>query len=475
MDEKRNNFNENEKQINKVETNDNSFKEKEANNNVDPYKSRKALIYCCFAFIGLFNNLGYTLMITGAQQFSSKVKNDALIAFYPFALIALNTVARFINSRCLIRLSYFKRILGLSIYFGSGYISLFLILMIIDNVKDFNNTLAFLLTLIPTIIMGTGQCLGEATFLGYIRTFPEDYISGWSCGTGIAGVAAALLSLTFKLIGESFDLKYLYIIVAPVSILFFFAYFITHKIKTNIDAKLVKEEENTENVDNSNEIEIERKTGDTLNNMNQIPNRPTELLQKNTYSNKATDVSLNEELSCKNFVLGFKYGRRYIINMFIVYFLEYTVCTGFCERANYFGYVDSKGTFYEKAQYETFLLFYQIGVVLSRSSLFIFKYLKFVEILNIIQFCNFVFWFLEALLGIVSNQIVCFITLILLGLCGGGVYVGCFYFVLNDIRIPPQYKELVLNIATLFNDMGVLLSSILCVIFDNTFLKNKIK
>ena len=153
MDEKRNNFNENEKQINKVETNDNSFKEKEANNNVDPYKSRKALIYCCFAFIGLFNNLGYTLMITGAQQFSSKVKNDALIAFYPFALIALNTVARFINSRCLIRLSYFKRILGLSIYFGSGYISLFLILMIIDNVKDFNNTLAFLLTLIPTIIM----------------------------------------------------------------------------------------------------------------------------------------------------------------------------------------------------------------------------------------------------------------------------------------------------------------------------------
>ena len=26
--------------------------------------------------------------------------------------------------------------------------------------------------------------------------------------------------------------------------------------------------------------------------------------------------------------------------MFIVYFLEYTVCTGFCERANHFGYVE---------------------------------------------------------------------------------------------------------------------------------------
>ena len=471
MDEKENSSNENEKQINKEETTEISGKEKETKT-LDPYKSKKALIYCCFAFLGLFNNLGYTLMLTSAQQFSSKVKNDALIAFYPFALIALNTVARFINSRCLIRHSYFKRTLGLSIYYGSGYILLFLILTIIDNVEGFNNTLAFLLTLIPTVIMGTGQCLGEATFLGYLRTFPEDYISGWSTGTGIAGVSAALLSLTFKLIKDSFDLKYLYIIVAPFSILFFFAYFIIHKVKTNIDSKLVKEEENP---DNSNEIEIERKTGDTLHNEKEIPNRPSELLTENNYNNKATDVSLNEELSCTNFMLGFKYGKRYIINMFIVYFLEYCVCSGFCERANRFGYVDSKGAFYEKAQYETFLLFYQIGVVLSRSSLFIFKYLKFVELLNILQFINFTFWFLEALLGIVSNQIVCFITLVLLGLCGGGVYVGCFYFVINDITIPPRHKELVLNIATLFNDMGVLLSSILCVIFSHTFLKNKLK
>ena len=65
----------------------------------DPYKSRKIIIYLCFAFIGLVNNLGYTLIITGAQQFSSKVNDDTLIAFYPFALIAFNSVARFINSK----------------------------------------------------------------------------------------------------------------------------------------------------------------------------------------------------------------------------------------------------------------------------------------------------------------------------------------------------------------------------------------
>ena len=413
----------------------------------DPYKSRKIIIYLCFAFIGLVNNLGYTLIITGAQQFSSKVNDDTLIAFYPFALIAFNSVARFINSKYLITLSYFKRILGLSIYFFSGYLFLFIILTIIDSYEEFNQKLAFLLTLIPTIIMGTGQSLGEATFLGYIRTFPEDYVSGWSAGTGLAGIIAAILSLAFKLLEGHFDLKNLYIIISPSA---------------------------------SYEVEQEGKNEEILNNLSaaDLPDRPSDLVHERIQhinTNRATDVSLNKELTCRNFILGFKYGKRYILNMFIVYFLEYSVCTGFSERANFFKYVDSSGAFYEKAQYETFLLFYQLGVVLSRSSLFIFKYLKFVELLNIIQFCNFVFWFLEALLGITSNQYVCFVTLILLGLCGGGVYVGCFYFILNDINIPPHFKELVLNISTLFNDFGVLLSSVLCVIFDNTFMKTPLK
>ena len=474
MDEKDIEYKESQIETNPDTNNEKLNKDKELKS--DPYISKKKLIYSCFAFIGLVNNLGYTLIITGAQQFSSKVNDDTLIAFYPFALIALNSVARFINSRYLITLSYFKRILGLSIYFLTGYVLLFIFLTIIDNVEGFNQKVAFLLTLIPTIIMGTGQSLGEATFLGYIRTFPEDYVSGWSTGTGIAGILAAILSLTFKLIGDDFDLKNLYIIISPVTVIFFFAYYTTHRIKSKIDGENLKEEIDTIDNSNNNEEIQERKTGDTFNQLDiNIPNRPSDILNENINANRATDVSLNKELTCKNFVLGFKYGKRYILNMFLVYFLEYSVCTGFCERANYFGYIDSHGAFYEKAQYETFLLFYQFGVVLSRSSLFIFKYLKFVELLNIIQLCNFIFWFLEALLGFISVEWFCFITLILLGLCGGGVYVGCFYFVLNETKIPPEYKELCLNIATLFNDFGVLFSSILCVIFDNTFLKTKLK
>jgi len=423
----------------------------------DPYASKKALIYACFIFIGLVNNLGYVLIITSAQQFASKLNNETLIAFYPLALILFNSISRFMNSKYCITISYFKRILGLSIYFCFGYLFLFTILTIIDYSKDFDQTLAFFLSLIPAIIMGTGQSFGEATFLGYIRTFPEDYVSGWSSGTGFAGVFGASLSLIFKIITEQFDLKNLYLIISPVTILFFFAFYITFRIKTNID--------NKRKIENENETEN--------NFSNSLPERPSDLLDNN--NSKATDVSQNKKMSLENFPLVFKYGKRYILNLLIVYFLEYTICSGLCERANHFGYIDSRGTFFEKAQYETFLLCYQIGVVISRSSLFIFKYLKFVELLNLFQIVNFVFWFIEAMKGIISNQWICFASLILLGLCGGGVYVGCFYFILNDNHIPADYKELCLNICTIFVDFGVLLSSITCIVLDNTIMKENKK
>ena len=446
-------------------------KEKEKlNTPIDPYISRKKIIYCSFAFNGLVNNLGYVLIITSAQQFASKLNNDKLIAFYPLALILFNSISRFINSKFCITVTYFKRALGLSIYFGFGYLFLFVILTIIDKSEDFNQTLAFLLTLIPAVIMGTGQSFGEATFLGYIRTFPEDYVSGWSSGTGLAGVFGASLSLIFKLIKEKFDLKNLYLIISPITILYFLSFYLTYRIKKNIDDKnrLIKEKEGEEEEEREDE---EGQKTDIRNNKS-LPERPSDLL-KTDNNNIATDVSKNKKMSFTNFPIGFRYGKRYILNMFLVYFLEYTVCSGFSERTNYFKYVDSKDMFFEKGQYETFLLCYQVGVVISRSSLFIFKFLTFVELLNIFQLINFIFWLIEAKTGFIANQWLCFSSLIFLGLCGGGVYVGCFYFILNNNKIPPEYKELCLNIGTIFNDCGVLLSSIVCIIVDNTIMKSK--
>ncbi len=415
----------------------------------------KPLFFILFLTIGIINNLGYVLILTGSQQFSSQLKNESLIAMYPLALMAFSSLSRFINSKFCIKISYFKRLLGLSIYFFSGYISLFIILQIVESKKDFNNTLAFFLTLIPSIIMGTGSSFGEATNLGYIRTFPKDYISGWSSGTGFAGVFGALISLCCK--KYEWKLKNLYLFVSPVALIYFVCFYISFKVKEKYDLL------------NSNKAQ-KLYPKDTNEIFNEENNSNYDNQIENVKIDNEGDVSNNKEMNCKNFIEGFFHGKRFIINLALVYYLEYTINSGLCERVNKKGYVKSSD-FFNTIQYETFMLCYQIGVVLSRSSLAIVKHISFIETFSIIQFINFVLWFIEVYSGFITNEWICFIHLIIVGLCGGASYVGCFYFVLNSQTIEPRIKELCLNIGTIFNDIGMLTSSISVLILDNTIMK----
>ena len=435
-----------------MEQKDVSIEEKKENSKEIPYpKYPKSLFFILFLFIGLINNLGYVLILTGSQQFSSKLKNESLIALYPLALIGFSSISRFTNSKFCIKVSYFKRLLGLSIYFFIGYVSLFIILQIVESKKDFNNTLAFSLTLIPSIIMGTGSAFGEATNLGYIRTFPKDFISGWSSGTGFAGVCGALISLSCKKF--EWKLKNLYLFISPVAIIYFICFFISYKVKLYYDNNFLKKNSEQRLYEVTTDIEEEN-------------NEEIEIVKSDIES----DVSKNKEMNYTNFIEGFRCGKRFIINLALVYFLEYTINSGLCERVNKKNYIKSSD-FFSKIQYETFMLCYQIGVVFSRSSLVIVKHISFIETFSIIQLINFILWFVEVYVDYITNEWICFIHMIIVGLCGGASYVGCFYFILNSKTIEQEIKELCLNIGTIFNDIGILSSYITVLILDNTIMK----
>ena len=421
------------------------------NNTTKEIPYPKSLFFILFLLIGLINNLGYVLILTGSQQFSSKLKSESLIALYPLALIGFSSLSRFTNSKFCIKVSYFKRLLGLSIYFFIGYISLFIILYIVESKDNFNNTLAFVLTLIPSIIMGTGSSFGEATNLGYIRTFPKDFISGWSSGTGFAGVFGALITLCCKKF--EWKLKNLYLFISPVALIYFICFFISYKVKESYDNDLLNK--------NKEQKLFERTT-------NLVEDQKEEI--ENVKNNVESDVSENKEMNCSNFVEGFSYGKRFIINLALVYFLEYTINSGLCERVNKKNYIKSSD-FFKNIQYETFMLCYQIGVVLSRSSLVIVKHISFIETFTIVQLVNFILWFVEVYVDYITNEWICFIHMIIVGLCGGASYVGCFYFILNSDTIDKVIKELCLNIGTIFNDIGILTSSITVLILDNTIMK----
>ena len=60
---------------------------------------------------------------------------------------------------------------------------------------------------------------------------------------------------------------------------------------------------------------------------------------------------------------------------------------------------------------------------------------------------------------------------LILGFFSGGTYAGGFYTILNSDRVPKNYKELTVNIATIFNDSGTFLSGILGFILNKTIME----
>lgn len=405
-------------------------------------KNLKSILFLFFIFLGILNHLGYYLIMTSSQQFATKLGNESLIACYPLALILFSSFARVINSKFCINISYYIRLIILSSQFCIGYIALFFIL---DNRKiRKNNNITFWLTMLPTTILGMGESFGEVTILGYIGTFKRnDYLSGWAIGGSLAGVFGSILSLLFKKLNT--NLKMIYLFLTPISILYFFIFLIINHFGKN-EKKIEKKKEFHK---------IHEKTKNTSN------------------IDSEDEITKNKILNIKNFIEGFKSSHKYIINLAIINFLQHLICYCFCERANKYKFINSKGTYFEKAQYETLLLFYEFGFVLSSACTFIIRNIKYLEIFTYLQFINTILWAFESLLGFVSNQWICYIHLFFVGFCGGGGHVGFLDKIINSKAISKRIIELCLNISEFFIDWGILFSSLTSIIFDNTFLKTK--
>lgn len=372
--------------------------------------------------------------------------------------MAFSSFSRIINAKYCIKIPYIARVIAISIYFFSGFISLFFILHIVEG-DNFDTTAAFCLTLIPSIIMGTGGAFGEASILGYLRIYPKNYVAAWSSGTGFAGVGGALITLVFKL--KNIKTKNLYLYMSPVCALYFITFFVIDRIYQN-----TKNERNKERASNT-DLGLEK--GKVL------PIRLNESdhsLQGTLISeDENTDVTLNKEMSFLNFKTGFSIGKRYILNLAIVYYLEYNILAGFADRVCLRKYIKDEPFYSHDIVYETLSLCYQIGVTLSRSSLVLVKRIPCVEVFTICQGINFVIWIVEVYTNFIYYGYILFFHMIIVGLMGGAAYVGCFYFILENNDIPSTLKELCVNIGTIFNDIGILTASATVLLLDNTIMK----
>jgi len=217
-----------------------------------------------------------------------------------------------INGKYFINISYRKRIICLGIYFFCGYILLSLVL-ILNNRKILNDKTSFLLTMIPSLIMGTGSALGELTIMGALRNYPKNLINGWSSGTGVSGIIGALLTLFFNMF--KVQTQFLYLFTSPLSLIYLFIYIIQEKVfNVYVTSNKIKYSKtsmnlNEENTNPSGELSEERNPIN-LNNQEEVDN--------NRNNNNVSSANDNSSLNVQNFKLAFGYSKIFIINLGLV-------------------------------------------------------------------------------------------------------------------------------------------------------------
>uniref|UniRef100_A0A7S3KTF3 Battenin n=1 Tax=Euplotes crassus TaxID=5936 RepID=A0A7S3KTF3_EUPCR len=190
------------------------------------------------------------------------------------------------------------------------------------------------------------------------------------------------------------------------------------------------------------------------------------------------DAEQNLQMGFASFKLVLSKIGWYTLNLFLVYFLEYSVTVGFADAFSnklqkYAEDNDdmNENSFFIKNVFTIFAFCYQFGVLISRSSLSLIK-IKRVEIVTFLQILNFIFFFLNAQLFFLKNYFVMFGWMIFVGLMGGTSYVNVMYQILNSDKLKKTEKELAVITTCIFDDMGILLASLFSLTLSNTLFKH---
>lgn len=282
-----------------------------------------------------------------------------------------------------------------------------MILVLILQVAGFIVTaesISMTMSLTGIVFTSIASGLGEVTFLSYSSKFDKRVVSGWSSGTGMAGLAGAgVYSLLTYIITPRVTI--LVMLVVPVIMAATFWILIVHPRVNALDAvasrRLLESNETT-----INDFDLHT-TESTLSTL-----LPPE--DETTFMYKLGLV--------KPLLL------RFMLPLGLVYFFEYFINQGFFELIVFPNTID------HKKQYRWYQTLYQLGVFASRSSVQFIQIEK-LWILPALQGVNFLLFLLQILTPFMSSMYVAMALIVYEGLLGGGAYVNTFYKISKEVRV----------------------------------------
>eukprot|EP00026_Physarum_polycephalum_P009750 Phypoly_transcript_09884.p1 GENE.Phypoly_transcript_09884~~Phypoly_transcript_09884.p1 ORF type:complete len:452 (+),score=46.46 Phypoly_transcript_09884:157-1356(+) len=382
-----------------------------------------------FWFLGVINNLAYVVVNSAAKSLADGFGQSRMIGLILWCNIAFGIVARFGNTFLLEGSRDGWRVVVAGYLMVAGLLGVSLSVWIE----------AWWLCLVSIVVIGTSSSFGESVLLGHMRKYSPDIVSGWSSGTGMAGVAGSLGYLLF--IAGGMTNMGIFAVLAPLGVIYCLLFFYMLKPPPAPFTDILSGV--------SSPVTVE------------APSSP--LLEHEPKSRS------QRYIHCLKLVWWNAF------QLLLVYFFEYVASVGGSASAQPQEYSKSKDWFLRNS-YAILAFCYQLGVLISRSSLHLFKVKK-VEIITILQGINMIFWVLQAKYLMLQGSAevwVLFALMVYVGLLGGGSYVNIFYLVLNDPKILASDRELCVNITAIFVNVGITLSSAFILFMDNTFLKHDV-
>ena len=457
-------------------------------------RTSKYLLFFLFFWLGIINHLGTILVMNGGRLLAFELNMSEYLQIYTSVATIFSILTRVINSKLCLKVSYKKRIFILSFWMMAGYLSMYAILELHSTVlkgKKEYDTLCFILSFVPCFFLGSSYAFGEAAIIAYLRMFPKTLIAGWSSGTGLSGLISGCLNLTTQLV-DGFSLKYLYLVLFPIGFVYLFLFICTFRILKAQERKIEREERlsrahmsimrdssvgPTNNLAQQSQEEIgetveEPKDGKmelVVENESEDPNK-----QKTADDKEMEDMNkANQVISCENFRRVMNMVGRVIINLGLIYFLQFfctnTLIVIACNQKD-IGFLpegcSESGKKFRRGKYEFINLFYQIGMFLSKTFIKIVRRIQPIEVYTIAILVINILYIIEYFGGFIPWGVYIPVGLIL-GFFSGGTYAGGFYTILNSDQVQKNFKELTVNIATIFNDTGTFLSGIIGYVFYN--------
>lgn len=372
-----------------------------------------------FFVISMINQLGYTLTLCAAKDIATISNNRNKMPIFSGSLVVFALFIYLFSGRFLVKYPHKSRIIA----------TIFFIILGICTIIFAIYSLSFGVAIAGSIFLGIGTILGASTNLGFLKAFPPETVTGWTSGSGLAGVLASLLYLVIKLL--KFNPIYPFMFLLPLYSLYLVCFW-----------KLSKQQLLGRGVYESTPLRLVPRDTDQTNSLE---------------SNQAL---LNDELKWSNFCVFFRLVRDRSPFLMMIYFFEYS-CIGYL--ANVLVDRDKNGRSMHVA-FEVIQLMYQVGVFIGRT-IFQFLKIKRVWVLALIQGLFFLGWIATVFIFQEVNMPYLYASIFFIGLVGGVSYGTVVYLILNDPMIPYSKKEACINLNGAGIEMGIIINSLVGMLF----------